>query len=429
MSSSAYSQQKISPTSDLASFVTGATGFVGGELLVQLLTTSPRSVICLVRANNSAHAAERGTSRLAELLGATEASRYLDRVRWVQGDLASDQFGWSPAQWSAMASTVDEIFHSAASVSFDLPLGDAHEINVCGTKRVHALAEAAQQAHGGFRRFHHVSTAYVAGTTKGLVDPNFLPSDSETAYRNTYERTKARAERWLRCRASHQVPVTIHRPSIIAGNTVTGATTSWNVMYVPMRMIAQGALPVFARGGRQLVDCVGVDFVARSIAAFADIDTAPLAAHHLTAGPSAMTTTHVMKRTGELAAAAGAKPSRVTMLSTRQFAALVLCVRGVAAIPGAVAERVRLRKLRSKCRLALRALSKCAVYLPYSSVDTIFCLGDDAQLLREFNIEMPPAATYFDTVCRYALDAQFGKRPMTPIDVRVAVDIDPAPVQ
>lgn len=408
-----------------ASLLTGGTGFVGGQLIAELLNTTTRSLVCVVRADNHAHAAQRGNQQLAELLGATEAARHVERVRWVPGDLSVERLGWSSTEWTDIAATIDEVFHCAASVSFDLPLDEAHAINVDGTKRVHELAVAAHRAHGDFRRLHHVSTAYVAGLTKGAVDPYFLPNDDEARFRNTYERTKARAERWLHSVANHEVPITIHRPSIIAGHTVTGATTNWNVMYVPMRMVAQGALPVFARGGRQIVDCIGVDFVARSMVAFAAIDSAPLVAHHLTAGPSAITATHVMRRTAELAEAAGGSPSHVKMLSSRQFRALVATVRGVAALPSGLSERVGLGKVRSKCRLAMRAMGKCAVYLPYSAVDTTFSLGDDAELLREFGIEMPQGEAYFDTVCRYALEASFGRAAVTPVDVRES-DLDAA---
>jgi fatty acyl-CoA reductase len=66
---------------------------------------------------------------------------------------------------------LDVVFHCAATVSFDPPIDHAFRINVLGTR---ALYEAVAEA-GGRPHLVHVSTAYVAGVSKGLVHEAPLP--------------------------------------------------------------------------------------------------------------------------------------------------------------------------------------------------------------------------------------------------------------
>ena len=64
-------------------------------------------------------------------------------------------------------------------------------------------------------------------------------------YRNTYEQTKAEAEALVRSRLG-SLPGVILRPSIIVGDSRTGVTSSFKMMYWPLkiyarRLVAHGA--------------------------------------------------------------------------------------------------------------------------------------------------------------------------------------------
>lgn len=391
-------------TETFETVITGATGFVGGELLTKLLHDSTRRLICPVRAGSAEAAMQRGDARLVELVGADMAEHYQGRVQWLRADIEERQLGWDDATWHRVAMVTNEIFHCAASVSFDLPLDQADRINVGGTKHVHALAVAAASRHGRFERFHHVSTAYVAGLTKGRVSSDYLPSDRSSNFRNTYEQTKARAERFLRSQAGTRVPVTIHRPSIIAGDSKTGRTTNWNVLYVPMKMVARGALPAFTYGGCQLVDCIAIDVLVDAMITFSLLDAKPLESHHVTAGPTAITATQVIRSTYERAELHDAfTPSDTKMLGPMRWRALTAVVNGLSRMPK------RVGRARTKARLARRCIDQCAVYLPYARVDTIFDATRDQDMLRVFGVEMPAGADYLETILTFALDTNFGR--------------------
>src|SRR4051794_36139626 len=92
--------------------LTGATGFLGGEVLGRVLERSERPVYVLVRADSD----EQAERRLEP------SSR---RVVAVAADLARPGLGLDPARRAWLAERVDRIVHCAASVSFGLGLAES----------------------------------------------------------------------------------------------------------------------------------------------------------------------------------------------------------------------------------------------------------------------------------------------------------------
>src|SRR5436305_5328677 len=97
--------------------LTGATGFVGMELLGRYLERSDRRIITPIRAADDATAAERIQRTLRGLFGA-RAARYGRRVVALATDLTAPGLGLSAARREQLAGRVDQIIHAAASVSF-----------------------------------------------------------------------------------------------------------------------------------------------------------------------------------------------------------------------------------------------------------------------------------------------------------------------
>lgn len=379
--------------------LTGGTGFVGGEVLLRLLSDSTRSVICLVRADSPAHAAERGESVLKTYFGA-RAKRYAGRVEWVPADMEREGLGLSPAAFADLARRTDEIFHCAASTSFDLPYEEARAINVVGLQRVHSLAEAAHKL-GGFRRLNHVSTAYVTGDQRGTLQADVLP-EADGAFRNTYEQTKAEAERFLRDES--QVPYAVFRPSIVVGDSETGRTTNWNVVYYPMRLMADGKLPYVSSIGAALCDCVPVDWVAEAMLALASRDDVDGKTFNLTAGTDALTVGDVVEHTyAGLARRAGRREVEVKTTTLGRLGWALLS-----------------RWVRWRHPKAASALDRFAVYEPYTAVSCVMSNASELALLAEEGVRFPPMQATFARVVDYALSANFGRAPRRP---------EPAPVR
>ena len=66
-------------------------------------------------------------------------------------------------------------------------------------------------------------------------------------------------------RARAGLPAQVLRPSIVVGDSRTGWTSSFNVLYPPLRAFAHGAIPALPARRAAPVDVVPVDYVADSV--------------------------------------------------------------------------------------------------------------------------------------------------------------------
>src|SRR5579859_7606706 len=95
--------------------LTGATGFVGMELLARYLERSDRRVITLIRARDDAAARARLDQVMHNMLGA-DAARHGHRITALAGELTAPHLGLGERRWGALARELGTIVHSAASV-------------------------------------------------------------------------------------------------------------------------------------------------------------------------------------------------------------------------------------------------------------------------------------------------------------------------
>jgi len=235
-------------------FLTGATGFLGMEVLARLLEEGDREVLTLIRASDDAAAEQRLEDVLKTLWD--DPSAYRSRVTAVRGDVTAPGLGLGDRR-NEWAERTGAVLHCAASISFDLPLSEARAINVDGTARVLDFAVEAQ-AREGLERFLHVSTAYVSGRYEGTFRERQL--DAGQSFRNTYEETKADAEQIVTL--ARELGPAIARPSIVVGESDSGWTPAFNVLYWPLRAFSRGMfteVPALADGH---VDIVPIDYVA-----------------------------------------------------------------------------------------------------------------------------------------------------------------------
>lgn len=367
--------------------LTGATGFVGMELLGRYLERSERRVIAPVRAGDDAAAAARLDDVLRGLFGA-RAAGYRRRVEPVAADLTVAGLGLPPARREAIAERADQIVHCAASVSFALSLDEAREINLEGTRQMLDLATLAQE-RGGLRRFGHVSTAYVSGTHPGRFHEH--DHDVGQEFRNTYERSKFEAERLVRSR--NDLPVTILRPSIVVGDRRSGWTAAFNVLYWPLRAFARGLFPAVPAIASAPVDVVSVDFVADAIHALCEADDGVGQTYHLTAAPMSSSVAEI----AELASRYFDRPPP-RVLDPAEFA------RYAERLPTGQGE----------------ALTQSAIYFPYFAVRTEFDNTRARARLEPAGITASPLAAYLERLLDFATRTRWGKRPLTRLEALAA---------
>lgn len=168
----------------MKALVTGASGFIGRQLVAELLRRG-HEVRCLARP-----ATDRG--RLAHF-----------PVAWVDGDFAD------PAALEAAVTGVDWIFHLAAAIS--AVDGPAYErANVLPTV---ALLRACAGANPGLRRFVFASSIAASGPT---LEKRLQREDDPCRPVSGYGRSKLWAEEACR-RLSGRLPVTVLRLTNVLG--------------------------------------------------------------------------------------------------------------------------------------------------------------------------------------------------------------------
>jgi long-chain acyl-CoA synthetase len=370
------------PVSDCPVFLTGATGFIGMELLARYLQRTDRQVYALVRARDDAAAQARLEATISRML--PDPAGYADRVVAVRGDVTQPGLGMAPRRRTEVAEAVGEIVHSAASVSFSLPLAESRAINVDGTRQILELAGLTARRGDGLRRLSYVSTAYVAGDRRGSFGEDELEVGQR--FRNPYEQSKFEAERLVRAH-THKLPIQIFRPSIVVGEADTGWTPAFNVIYWPLRAFARGTYSALPARASAPVDVVPVSYVADAIFELSGQEARSGETYNLAAGARASTV-------GELLEMSAAYFGR----------------RAPVALPAAPYRRVvhpiLVRRGGPKQRKALRSTE---VFFPYFAMRVNFDTWLAQRRLGPAGLEVPRLPDYFGTLMDYAVAADWGR--------------------
>ncbi|MFJ8019183.1 thioester reductase domain-containing protein [Streptomyces sp. NPDC096311] len=213
--------------------LTGATGFLGSHMLLDLLRHSDAHVYCLVRAADE----EAALGRLGEALKGYElpwSSEVRRRVTVLPGDIRRPHLGLSDELWTTLTHELDSVVGVAAAVDFLRGYQSLRQSNVVGSL---TLAELA--ATGRPKPLHHISSIAVfneVGITAMGEDDPLAHVDRLVA---GYDQTKWAAEVALRRARDHGLIVTALRPGGIGGHTRTGA-------YNPQDL-SSGLLSAFGR--------------------------------------------------------------------------------------------------------------------------------------------------------------------------------------
>jgi len=114
-------------------FLTGATGFLGGELAVALSKLdSVEQINCLVRANDDNEAVD----RLERVFALHEDLYDPRKVVAIRGNLTDERLSVQLARHHALKD-VNLVIHSGANTSFlSQKYAAVAETNICGTQRI-----------------------------------------------------------------------------------------------------------------------------------------------------------------------------------------------------------------------------------------------------------------------------------------------------
>jgi nucleoside-diphosphate-sugar epimerase len=221
--------------SEGAILLTGGSGVAGQALLEQL---PAERVICLVH---------RHPVRSAQ-------------VECVTGDVTAARFGLGENQFADLAARVECIIHSAAVTNFFTVDREVVErANLQGTERALEFASLAGAP------LHFVSTAFVGGSADsrpGDGDPRReLPGIAATA--EGYRFSKLESERLVR---DSGLRCAVHRPSIMFGDSRTGAMSRFQGIHATFHTMARGEVPALPVSPNGRMDLIPQDIVAGAIA-------------------------------------------------------------------------------------------------------------------------------------------------------------------
>ena len=259
-------------------FLTGFPGFIAGRLVRELAAEGARFFL-LVQPAFSQKAREEIT-RIAD-----EASASLRNFRLLEGDITRPELGLSASDFEVTQRETTVVFHLAAIYDLNVEREVAMRVNVGGTENVNSFAKTIRNLH----RYHYVSTCYVAGKREGVIFENELRQDS--GFSNHYEETKYLAELSVDA-LKNELPVTIHRPAVVCGDSKTGETAKYDGIYYLIHYLRMwpGALTLLNIGNNDVrLNLVPVDFVIEAMIAMAKDDKAVGATLQL-ADPAPLTT-------------------------------------------------------------------------------------------------------------------------------------------
>src|SRR6185503_9466239 len=85
--------------------------------------------------------------------------------------------------------------------------------------------------------------------------------------------------------AKSGLPVSVFRLSMVVGDSRTGHTSAFNVMYWPLKMLSRGVFWIVPADPTGVVDIVPVDFVADAVEALSADPARRGRGFHIAAGP------------------------------------------------------------------------------------------------------------------------------------------------
>ena len=356
-------------------FVTGATGFIGRNLVEQLLKRDG-TIYVLVR--------EGSKGRLAELRNRWGVDD--ERVVGIVGDLSQDRLGVSDSDVELLQGDVEHLFHLAAIYDMTADAESQQVANIEGTRHMVELAHAVEAG-----RVHMTSSIAAAGLYKGLWREDMF-EEAEDLDTNPYFRTKHESEGVVRNECER--PWRVYRPGIVVGHSETGEMDKIDGPYYFFKLIQRlrGMLPpwmpTIGIEGKE-INLVPVDYVVKAMDHIAHIDGERWdgQAFHLT-DPNPKSAGQVIN----MFAKAGHAPQMQMRLDPKMFGVIPPQVRaGMMMLPPV--KRIR--------NTVLGDLGIPDSVLTYVNYPTSFDTRNAQEALEGTDISIPPLETYADKLWDY----------------------------
>jgi thioester reductase-like protein len=267
----------------------------------------------------------------------------------------------------------------------NLRLDDARRSAVDSAKHVIDFARACRDA-GQLRKVEFLSTVGVGGRLPGSVPERWISEPRR--FHNTYEQAKAEAELIVERAILNGLPITVHRPSMVVGNSTTGKVMHFQVFYYLIEFLSgQQTFGLFPNPGSTRLDVVPVDHVAEAVLWSSGCPDTSGKILHLCAGPDrALDLVDLRRLVRASFQDAGINLPRSTTVPASIFRAAI-----------AVLRRVTYRPYR-------RTLGSVPIFLDYLAERQFFANYETAKRLQQAGISTPSPSAFLPTVIGYYLE-------------------------
>ena len=252
-------------------------------MVERLLFEDDAQIRLLLRAENSKRLTERMNTLWEFWRVSPENTEIRNRVRGIAGDALIPRFGMSQKQYDLLSEECSHIVHSAGNVRMNLPIDSAREFALSSVRNIFDLAEASMK-RGELEKIEFISTVGVAGNMPGALPETWVASKRE--FHNTYEQAKAEAEDLIEKELEGGLPATVHRPSMVIGDSRDGKILHFQIFYHICEFLSgrrtRGLVPNLIG---HFLDIVPVDFVAKAVAWSSNRKETSGKIFHLCSGP------------------------------------------------------------------------------------------------------------------------------------------------
>ena len=248
--------------------VTGANGFVGRHVVVELLQRGLH-VVCLVRSRGHTLATDSRSRMLASLQEAklTLTAEQSLRLRVVDGDVSRSLLGLARVLYEQLAEEVSVVFHCAAVLGFAAPYETLREANVLGTKRALEFAVCRK-----VKRFNHVSSLLATSLdmtnsmgriteVSPLGDATLFPVLGASEWTHGYGMTKWAQEKLVLQAFEAGVVGTVGRLGEVGPHSLTGWMEDGVLVDLVRETLERGVVPTMLGS----VNVTPVDYCARGL--------------------------------------------------------------------------------------------------------------------------------------------------------------------
>ncbi|MCC8028621.1 MAG: thioester reductase domain-containing protein [Lachnospiraceae bacterium] len=240
-------------------FLTGATGFLGAQLIHSIFRFYPHSGLelwCLVRADSEEAAMERIRNNMKHYRCWNDGMEHY--IRPVTGDLASYRLGLDDETWTALSERIEVIYHNGAVLNFVFPYEYLKATNVNGTVETLRLAGA-----GCAKYYHYVSSYSVYDTPDN--SGRHVMEDAALSNRHgfslSYSETKWVSEKIIGIAQKRGLRAAIYRPGDITG----AANGIWELEDMVSRLMVSTIQMKAVPYARYEFHMTPVDYVAKAL--------------------------------------------------------------------------------------------------------------------------------------------------------------------